>query len=127
MRILYLGLLKAPLNVHNFARNSLNRTQHPNATAPVEPGAVITKVVQLLRRPVQDLTLTFLADTAAAFPNNSKDATSSEEARAVMRTQFAGVLLSIVLQLSLADDNDLKRQLHDAGAEQLLCKLALQD
>ncbi len=121
---MYLELLKGHLNVLSFARESVNPTQHPAAATATEPGSVIRRLVQLLARPVQDPNITFAEDIAAAYPDNPEEATSTE-ARTVMQTQLVGILLSIILQLSLADDSDLRHQLHEAGAELLLCKMAI--
>ena len=64
----------------------------------------------------------FAEDVAAS--GLSEEVSATRDFRMLLQAQLAGVLLSIIMQLSLLGDRNLKLQLHD-GAEQLLCKLAL--
>ena len=126
VRFLYLELAKSPLHAINFGRNSSDPVQ-PVDSDPAQPdegqtqvlpGAVVRKIVDMLSNPVDHPDELFADDVA----RSSAEAFAVET---VMQAQLAGMLLSIVLTLSLSVDSNLKRQLHDAGAGQLLCKLAL--
>ena len=122
VRILYLEVLKGPLHVISFARDSSNPVQ-PQGQAQVQPGAIVRKVVELLSALPSAPSTLFAEDVAAS--GVSEEVSATRDFRVLLQAQLAGVLLSVILQLSLLGDSNLKLQLHDAGAEQLLCKLAL--
>ena len=113
-------LLSDPLNVLNFARDSKNPCAPAVGGPPTAPGAVIKKIVQLLEHPIANPDAALRGDILFTF-------SSAEEVpvKEVLQAQMAGMLLSILLQLSFADDVELKQQLLEAEALQLLCKLAI--
>jgi len=84
---------------------------------------IVRKVVELLSGPTSAPSTLFAEDVAAS--GVSEEVSATRDFRILLQAQLAGLLLSIILQLSLLGDSSLKLQLHDAGAEQLLCKLAL--
>ena len=111
--MLYLHLLKDPLNIEAFASQT-----------EVEPDTVIKLVIQLLQlvqpleapgngfsEEIQNLQTTTHVESHPHLPS-------------VMQAQLSGLLLSILLILSLSDNVSLKQLLHNAEAEQLLLKLA---
>ena len=113
LQMLYLHLLKDPLNIEAFASQS-----------EVAPATVIKLVVELLQQvqPLQD------PGKGLSEGVQNQQTTAPVETHlhlpSVMQAQLSGLLLSILLILSLSDNVRLKQLLHNAEAEQLLLKLA---
>ena len=109
-RILYLKLAQDPKSIADFAEQ-------------LECQSCISKILHMLGYPSTDPISVFARDVSA-----SKSIQSSRHAsllRSVMQAQMTGLLLSMVLQLALADSNSLIQHTCEVGGLQLLLILAV--
>ena len=83
---------------------------------------MIKLVVELLQQPLQHPEAVFCYEARDLYTRLPVE--SHRRLPVVMQAQLAGLLLSILLMLSLADNTELKQHLHHEHAEQLLLRLA---
>ena len=110
VQMLYLYLLHDPLHILAFSKE----------TADLPPVA-IRLILQLLQSPLANPEQVFPEDVQQARVRMPVDSGSHLP---VIQAQLAGLLLSILLVLCLADNAELKQLLHAEHVEDILLKLA---
>lgn len=110
-RILYLKLAQDPKSIADFAKQ-------------LECESCISRIINMLQHPSKDPISVFALDVSS-----SKSSTQFGRlialATLVMQAQMTGVLLSIILQLALADSNSLMQHMYEAGGLAPLHLLAM--
>ncbi len=109
-RILYLKLAQDPTSFAEFAEQ-------------LECQSCISKIIHMLKNPSKDPISVFALDVSASKSTQISRCTSM--VRSVMQAQMARLLLSIILQLALADSVSLIQHIYKAGGLPLLRSLAM--
>ncbi len=110
-RILYLKLAHDPKSIAEFAEQ-------------LECESCISKIVHMLEHLSKDPISVFALDVSAS-KSSIQIGRLTALATLVMQAQMTGLLLSMILQLALANSNSLTQHIYEAGGLTLLHLLAM--
>ncbi len=109
-RILYLKLAQDPKSIAEFAEQ-------------LECQSCISKILHMLENPSKDPISVFALDVSAS--NSIQIGRPASLVRSVLQAQMTGLLLSMILQLALADSDFLIQHIYKDGGLPLLHNLAM--
>jgi len=109
-RILYLKLAQDPKSIAEFAEQ-------------LECQSCISKILHMLENPSKDPISDFALDVSAS--NSIQIGRPASLVRSVLQAQMTGLLLSMILQLALADSDFLIQHIYKDGGLPLLHNLAM--